>query len=62
MGWFTWMLQKPRIPQIRGGKGEAVLGYCEPLTTKEMQHHTAFPKGKKQGDFNNKKDFTLSEL
>jgi hypothetical protein len=40
------MLQKPRMPQIRGGKGEAVLRYCEPLPTKEMRHHTAFPEGK----------------
>ncbi len=24
------------MPQIRGVKGEAVVSYCEPLTTKEM--------------------------
>jgi hypothetical protein len=42
----TSMLQKPRMPQIRGVEGEVVLGYCEPSTTKEMRHHTAFPKGK----------------
>jgi len=48
---FTRMLQKPRMPQIQGVKGEAVLRYCEPLRTQEMRHHTAFPKGKKQGDF-----------
>jgi hypothetical protein len=44
---YTRMLQKPRMLQIRGGKGEGVLRYCEPLPTKEMWHHTAFPKGKK---------------
>jgi len=27
---------KSRMPQIRGVKGEAVVIYCEPLTTKEM--------------------------
>jgi len=54
-------LQKPRIPQIQGVKGEAVLGYCEPLTTQEMRHHTAFPTGKKQGDFLLIQDSTFSE-
>jgi hypothetical protein len=45
------MLQKLRMPQIQGVRGEALLRYAEPLTTQEMQHHTAFPKGKKQGLF-----------
>jgi len=27
------------MPHIRGGKGEAVVSYCEPLTTKEMGYH-----------------------
>jgi hypothetical protein len=40
------MLQKPRMLQIRDGKGEAVQTYCKPLPTKEMRHHTAFPEGK----------------
>ena len=30
------MLQKSRVLQIQGVKGEAVVIYCEPLTTKEM--------------------------
>jgi hypothetical protein len=46
--------------QIRGGKGEAVLRYCEPLPTKEMRHHTTFPKGKKHGHFYWFQDFTFS--
>jgi hypothetical protein len=25
--------------QIQGVKGEAVVNYCEPLTTQEMEHH-----------------------
>ena len=33
---MTSTLQKSRMPQIRGVKGEAVVIYCEPLTTKEM--------------------------
>jgi hypothetical protein len=37
------MLQEPRRPQIRGVKGEAAYIYREPLATKEMQPHTAFP-------------------
>jgi hypothetical protein len=47
----TRLLQKPRMPQIQGVKGEAVPRYCEPLRTQEMRYHTAFPKGKKQGNF-----------
>ena len=27
------------MPQIQGVKGEAVVSYCEPLTTKEMGYH-----------------------
>jgi len=30
-------LQKSRVLQIQGVKGEAVVLYCEPLTTKEMR-------------------------
>jgi hypothetical protein len=57
----TSMLQKPRMPQIQGVKGEAVLRHCEPLRTQEMRHHTAFPKGKKQGDFSKKQEFIFGD-
>jgi hypothetical protein len=33
---ITLTLQKSRMPQIQGGEGEAVVCYCEPLTTQEM--------------------------
>jgi hypothetical protein len=46
---FTSMLQKSRMLQIRNGKGEAVPRYCEPLPTKEMQHHTAFLASSPEG-------------
>jgi hypothetical protein len=36
---FILTLQKSRIPQVRGVKGEAVVIYCEPLTTKEMGYN-----------------------
>jgi hypothetical protein len=36
-GDFTLALQKPRMLQICGVKGEAVVTYREPLTTKEMR-------------------------
>ena len=36
---FTPTLQKSRIPQIRGIKGEAVALYREPLITKEMRDY-----------------------
>ncbi|MEE9567602.1 MAG: hypothetical protein V3W17_08910 [Desulfobacteria bacterium] len=35
----TLTLQKSRMPQIQGVKGEAVVIYREPLTTQEMRHH-----------------------
>jgi hypothetical protein len=34
---LTLTLQKSRVLQIQGVKGEAVVLYCEPLTTKEMR-------------------------
>jgi len=48
--------------QIQDVKGEAVLGYCEPLTTQEMRYHTVFPTGKKQGDFLLIQDSTFGEF
>jgi len=32
----TLMFQKPRMSQVHGVKGKAVVNYCEPLATKEM--------------------------
>lgn len=32
----TLRFQKPRMPQVRGVKGKAVVNYCEPLAAKEM--------------------------
>jgi hypothetical protein len=51
------MLQESRVPQIQGVKGEAVLDYREPLTTRQMRTSSgdavpsAFPEGKQQGEF-----------
>jgi hypothetical protein len=42
---ITSMLQKPRVPQVRGGRGEAVLGYCEPLDNKGDVVSLGFPEG-----------------
>ncbi len=36
---LTLKLQKSRMPQVRGVTGEAVVIYCEPLTTKEMGYY-----------------------
>jgi len=36
---FTLTLQKSKMLQVRGVKGEAVVNYCEPLTTKEMGYY-----------------------
>ena len=38
-GYLTLTLQKSRMPQVRGVKGEAVVIYCEPLATKEMGYY-----------------------
>ena len=27
------------MPQVQGVNGEAVVNYCEPLTTQEMRYH-----------------------
>jgi hypothetical protein len=35
----TSIERKSRMRQIRGVKGEAVVVYCDPLTTKEMAYH-----------------------
>jgi hypothetical protein len=36
---ITSIERKPRMPHIRGIKGEAVVVYCEPLITKEMGYY-----------------------
>jgi hypothetical protein len=36
MKYDTLIERKSSVPQIRGVKGEAVVTYCKPLTTKEM--------------------------
>jgi hypothetical protein len=35
----TLMLQKSRMLEMQGVKGEAVVCYCEPLTTQQMRDH-----------------------
>ena len=52
------MLQKSRVVQIQGVKGEAVLDYREPLTIPQYcgtgtgdAVPSAFPEGKQQGEF-----------
>jgi hypothetical protein len=49
--------EKVRVPQIQGVKGEAVLDYREPLTTRQRRTSSgdavpsAFPEGGQQGEF-----------
>jgi hypothetical protein len=38
---FISILQKSRMLQVQDVKGEAVINYCEPLTTQEMGYHPA---------------------
>jgi hypothetical protein len=40
----TLIERKPRMPQIQGVEGEAVVNYCEPLTTQEMGYHRLSPR------------------
>ncbi|MBW1769868.1 MAG: hypothetical protein JRJ17_01640 [Deltaproteobacteria bacterium] len=35
----TLTLQKPRVLQMQGVKGEAVVVYANPLTTQQMLYH-----------------------
>ena len=39
--WYSITLieRKSRMPKIQGGKGEAVVNYCEPLTTPKIGYH-----------------------
>jgi hypothetical protein len=64
VGERMFTLNERRAGARRVGKGEAVLRYCEPLPIppKAGRHHTAFPKGKKQGQFLLFQDFTFCEL
>jgi len=41
---FTLRLQKPRVPQIQGVKGEAVVVYADPLTTPQMLYHQLYSR------------------
>jgi hypothetical protein len=36
---ITLTLQKPRVLQMQGVKGEAVVVYADPLTTQQMLYH-----------------------
>jgi hypothetical protein len=35
----TLALQKSRMPEMQGVKGEAVAVYADPLTTQQMRYH-----------------------
>jgi hypothetical protein len=41
------------MPQMQGGKGEAVVSYREPLSNTADGVSLAFPKGKQNDEFNN---------
>ena len=59
----TLTLQKSRMLQIQGAKGEAIVSYCEPLATQEMRYHPAKGgKGKQLGRFFNFLDITGNEF
>jgi hypothetical protein len=45
-GWIYPNVAKAGALQRRGGKGEAVVLYCEPLTTKVLEY-SGFPEGGK---------------
>jgi len=56
---FTLTLQKSRMPQIQGVKGEAVISYREPLTTEEMRYLRLSRRVKNMANFFDDLDFTL---
>jgi hypothetical protein len=39
LGKVTLTLQKPKVLQMQGVKGEAVVVYADPLTTQQMLYH-----------------------
>jgi hypothetical protein len=45
------MLQKSTVLQIQGVKGEAVVVYRKPLTTREVQYHRLFPRVNNKASF-----------
>jgi hypothetical protein len=63
---FSLTLQKPRVLQMQGVKGEAVVVYADPLTTRQRRASaadavsSAFPKGKQHGCFSGSLDITRS--
>jgi hypothetical protein len=38
------------MPQMQGGKGEAVVNYREPFPTPQMGYHRLSPRGKQNGE------------
>jgi hypothetical protein len=48
------------MPQIKGVKGEAVVNYREPLTTKEMGYPRLSRRVKNMANFLGLLDFTIS--
>ena len=57
---FTLTLQESRVPQICGVKGEAVVLYREPLTTKEMWYPRLSHRVNNMAVFRCFQDFTWS--
>ena len=49
------------MPQIEGGKGEAVVLYREPLTTQEMRYPRLSHRGNNMAAFDCFQDATYSE-
>jgi hypothetical protein len=44
----AWIIHEPRRLQCEASKGEAVLGYCEPLCNKQMLQDR-LPEGENAG-------------
>ena len=40
----TLIERKSRVRQMQDVEGEAVVSYCEPLTTLEMEYHRLSPR------------------
>jgi len=55
-------LQKPRVLQMQGGKGEAVVVYADPLTTQEMRYHRLSHRVNNMAVFPSFLDISRSDL
>jgi hypothetical protein len=56
------MLQKSRMLEMQGVKGDAVVSYCEPLTTQQMRYHRLSRRVKDSANIMLSSDLTICDF